>query len=179
MKRSEALLIYGACVDEKDKEIAIAQLLILVAQYPLYWAYCRLAILYQQTARPRDALKWHKKALRVKLNDLDTWHHLADCYSMLGLFETAELCYLAYLERRPKEPHICEDLAQIYYNRRDYFAAIAYAKIGMTANKGTTAKSISILSASYLHTHDYKALSKLRMSQRTKKYLSCLLTPRI
>ncbi len=159
--------MYGACVDQKDKDIAIAQLLILVSQYPLYWAYCRLAILYQRTARPRDALKWHKKALRLRPKDQDTWHHLADCYCMLGLFETAEMCYLEYLKLCPNEPHICEDLASIYYDRRDYRNAIAYAKIGATANKGVATKSISILHACYLQTCDYGQLRKLRRKYHT------------
>lgn len=162
MKRAEALLWYGACVNEKDSELLIYALMSLLKNYPLDLAVAKIAVLYQKTGRPALALPWHRKYHR--LNPADKWalHHYADCCMMLGLRETARILYLEYLQLEPRNPHICEDLARLYLEDRDYEKAIAYAKLAIKTNKGLQERGYGILRVAYLATGNLKALVKIR-----------------
>ena len=83
-----------------------------------------IAISYENNHQYKIALKYLKKALKIKPGKLNIIYEAAHCYERLHEYNNAAECYKKYLDKEPFAENVWYNLGTIYFKKEDFTLAV-------------------------------------------------------
>jgi Flp pilus assembly protein TadD len=94
-------------------------------------AWNNLGVAYGELGHPKQAILYHREALRIKPGYADAWYNLGVAYDKLGQSQQAIVSYREALKTKPNHTKVLNNLGAAYDELGQFEQAITYYRMAL------------------------------------------------